>query len=175
MPEQAQLTLARVHRALRVVGVEDVVVLVERRAVADFDAVVDHHRPGRQCAQVLAVVVGQRLAGPHRGVFRDLVEVAGVVDAAGRLVVVAADDGDRAQPANAIDDAVGLAAVADEIAEHQQAIPAALDRGKDGLERVEVRVDVGEDKIGRHVSDRYSARRSISMMPSMMRSTTASA
>ena len=48
MSEQAELTLARLHRPLRVFGVEDVVVLVEGRAVTDLDAVVDHDGPGRK-------------------------------------------------------------------------------------------------------------------------------
>ena len=123
--EQAELTLARLQRPLRVVGVEDVVVLVERRAVTDLDAVVDHDGPGRQRPEILAVVLGQRLAGPHRGVLRDLVEVAGVVDPAGRLVVIAADDRDRLERADPVDDGVGLGAVADEVAEHEQRDPTA--------------------------------------------------
>ena len=70
------------------------------------------------------------LAGPDRRVARDLVEVAGVLEAARRLVVVAADDRERLERADAIDHAVGLAAVADQVAEDERCsqLPAAAAR-----------------------------------------------
>ena len=124
--EQAQRPARRIERAAGVVGVEDVVVLVERRAVADLDRVVDRHGPLRQRAQVLAVLGRERLEGPLRREPRDVVERAAVVDPARGLVVIAANDRERIQRAHAIDDRVRLGAVADQIAEHERAIPACL-------------------------------------------------
>ena len=62
--------------------------------------------------------------------------------------MIAPDDRDRIEAADAIDDAVRLAAVADQVAEHEQAVPLAVDRGQYRLERVEVGVDVGENEVG---------------------------
>ena len=55
--EQAERPARRVQRAQRVELVEHVGVLVERRAVADLDQVVDDQRPGRQRGQPLAVLL----------------------------------------------------------------------------------------------------------------------
>jgi len=65
--------------------------------------------------------------------------------------VVAADDGRGLQGPDTIDDRVGLRAVADEIAEHDRAIPASLGVLEDGVERVDVGVDVREDEVA-HLS-----------------------
>ena len=65
---------------------------------------------------------------PDRGQARDLVEVAAVLDAAGGLVVVAADDGDRVQLADAVDDFVRRRAIADEVAEDEQCDPSRAPR-----------------------------------------------
>ena len=110
----------------RVVAVEDVVVLVERRAVADLDGVVDlRPGPAGSARRYSRFVRRQRVAGPQRRHARDRVELAAVVDAAGRLVVVAADDRDRVQRRMRSMTAFGLGAVADQIAEHQRRVPAA--------------------------------------------------
>ena len=63
------------------------------------------------------------------------------------LVVIAADDGDRVQRANAIDDFVRRRAVADEIAEDEQVIPGAGAASSTAVERLDVRVNVGNDQI----------------------------
>ena len=123
--EEAERTAARAERAQRILAVEDVVVFVERRAVTDFDVLIDRFRPGGKLLEVLPVRRRQRLLRPERGQPRDLVEVAAVFDAAGGLVVVAADDGDGVELADAIDDLVRRRAVADEVAEDEQMVPGA--------------------------------------------------
>ena len=53
------------------------------------------HGAAGSSREVLAVLGRQRLAGPDRGEPRDLIEAAAIVEAAGRLVVVAADHRQR--------------------------------------------------------------------------------
>ena len=60
--EQAQRPLRRPHGAPRVEVVEDVGVLVERRAVADLDEVVDERRTRRQRRQPVAIAPASALA-----------------------------------------------------------------------------------------------------------------
>jgi hypothetical protein len=123
-------------------------VFVERRAVADLNGVVDHPGPGRKRAQVLAILAAERFEGPVGGEPGDVVERAAVLQSAGGLVVVAADHGERLERADAIDDAVGLRSVADEVAEDEDLVPAARgSRVEDAVERVGVRVDVGQDQV----------------------------
>ena len=98
MREEAERTDAGTERPQRVLAIENVVVLVKRRAVADLDVLVDGLRASRKLLEVLPVVGRERLVCPDRGQARDLVEVAPVLDAARRLVVVAADDGDGIEP-----------------------------------------------------------------------------
>jgi hypothetical protein len=62
--EQAQRPLQGIERALGVVAVEDVIVLIERCAVADFRRVVDVDRTRREIQEVLTVGVGERLPRP---------------------------------------------------------------------------------------------------------------
>ena len=70
------------------------------------------------------------VAGPDRRHPRHVIELAAVVDAAGRLVVVAADHRVGLERLHAIDDRVGLRAVADEIPQHQHAIPRGPTRAR---------------------------------------------
>ena len=111
-----------VQRAQRVEIVEDVGVFVERRAVADLDEIVDDDRPGRQRGEPFAILGRQRVVGPADGAARDGVEAFGAFDARADLVVIAANQRVRRERANAFDDGVGIGAVADEIAEHEDAI-----------------------------------------------------
>ena len=121
--EQAELALARLERPLRVLGVEDVVVLVERRAVADLDAVVDHDGPGRQRPGGTRGSRGQRLAGPHRRVPRHLLKLLASSMPQAALSWLPRMIATGFERADAVDDGVGLAAVADEIAEDEQRDP----------------------------------------------------
>ena len=65
--EQAERPAARAERAQRILAVEDVVVFVERRAVADLDVLVDGFRPGGKLLEVLPVRRRQRVLRPERG------------------------------------------------------------------------------------------------------------
>src|SRR5262245_43407231 len=93
--ETAQRSLRGIERPAGLIPGEDVVLLVARRAVADFDAIVDHDRASRQIAQVLAVVRRQGLARPGGRESGNLLEATAIVEAACRLVVIAADHGQR--------------------------------------------------------------------------------
>ena len=72
--------------------VEDVGVLVERRAVADLDQVVHDERTRGQVGQPRAMFGRQRVDRPRRRALGDRVELLGVIHAGGDLVVIAADD-----------------------------------------------------------------------------------
>src|SRR5687767_256733 len=64
------------------------------------------------------------------------------------LVVIASNDLRRRHGLDAIDDGVGVGAVADQVAEDEHAIEAlAGGGGEHGVERLEVRVDVADDEV----------------------------
>ena len=98
MREDAERTDAGTERAQRIFTIENVVVLVKRRAVADLGVLVNGFRASRKFLEELAVVRRERLVCPDSGQTRDLVEVAPILDAARRLVVVAADDRNWIRP-----------------------------------------------------------------------------
>jgi hypothetical protein len=123
------------------------VILVERRPVADLGQRVDPHRPHRQIADVLHVVRREVRSRPDRGQPRHVIELAPVVDAAGGFVVVPANHGFRCQLAHAIDDRVGLGAVADQVAKHEYPIPRPCGVIEDDIEGVDVGVNVGQDQV----------------------------
>ena len=59
-----------------------------------------------------------------------------------------ADDGGRSESLHALDDPVGVRAIADQIPEHERTIvrpPGGISQA--GLERFEVRVKIGKDEI----------------------------
>jgi hypothetical protein len=62
--EETQHPLRRVERASRVVTIEDVVILIERRPVANLHVVVDENRAVWQIPQVLPVVWCERIVRP---------------------------------------------------------------------------------------------------------------
>ena len=55
MPEEAHRASARPERVQRVVAIEDVVVFVEGRPVADLDVLVDGLGTGGELFEILAV------------------------------------------------------------------------------------------------------------------------
>ncbi len=113
----------------------------------------------REFAEPVEVVGGELVAGPEGGGAGDGVEAVGRGEAAADAVVIAADD-EVVEGADAVDDLVGAAAVADDVAE----VPEFVDSrrqiggvGEDGLESFEVAVDVGEDE-GAHYRGNYLRR-----------------
>ncbi len=152
--EEDQPPVGRLHRAQHVGVVEDVHVFVERRAVADFEQLIDDQRARRQLRQPVAVVVAQRFVGPADGGPGHGVEGVGGLESGAHLVVIAADDGVRLQAADAIDDGVRVGAVAHQVAEHQDALVGNLAGGVEhGLERLEIRVDVTQDQVAHQCSN----------------------
>ena len=77
----------------RVELAEDVVVLVERRAVADGDGILDDLGALLQPDQEVEVLAGDGLLGPEDGRRGDGIEGLDRIEAGDGLVVVAADDG----------------------------------------------------------------------------------
>jgi hypothetical protein len=68
--------------------------------------------------------------------------------------VIPADDGVRLQAADAVHDCVRVGAVADEVAEHQDAVVGNLAGGVEHrLEGLEVRVDVTQDQVAHQCSN----------------------
>ena len=75
--------------------------------------------------------------------------------------MVAADDGERLQLADAVDNGVRRCAVADEIAQHHGAIPLGwCERVEHGLEGFQVRVNVRQDQVAHHHTARVALRSS---------------
>ena len=83
---------------------------------------------------------------------RHVIELTSVIETRRRLVVVPANDDVGRQLADAIDDEVRLRTVADEVAEHEHAVPPAGGVLEDRLERVRVGVDVGKEQVAHGVS-----------------------
>jgi hypothetical protein len=128
-------------------AVEDVVILVERGAVADLGQRIDLHRSHPQRAHVVEVLRCQLCARPQRRGPRHVIELAAVVETGRRLVVVATNHRLGFQRAHAIHHGIGFGAIANQIAEHEHAIPMARGVIHHRVERVHVGVDVGENQI----------------------------
>ena len=107
----------RLDRPRGVAAVEDVVVLVERRAVANLEAVLDELRPLRQRRERRELRRRQHALRPLDGLPRHVVEERRGLQAGADLVVVAADDPDRGQLERAFDGRRRIGAVADQIAQ----------------------------------------------------------
>ena len=118
--EQAERPRDDLERAHRIELVEDVGVLVERRAVADLDEIVDDVRPFRQRGEPRPVLGRQHVERPVRGALRHGVEAFRLFEAARHLVVIAAHDRHRIERLHALDHGVRIGAVADEVAEHER-------------------------------------------------------
>ena len=115
--------------------------------------------PVRQLPEVFAVLGRQLLVRPRGGEPGHLVEVGAVVEPARRLVVIAANHRLGLERADAVDDGVRRGAVADQVAEHEDAIPRR-GGGEDGLERIDVGVDVRQDQVA-HIAHIFSRRSTI--------------
>jgi hypothetical protein len=127
---------------------EDVVVLVEGRAVADGDGLLDDLGALLQPDQEVEVLPGDRLLGPEDGRRGDGIEGLDGVEPGDRLVVVAPDDGQGLEGQDLLDDLVRRGPVADEVAEKEVVVdPLLLDGLEDRVEGLEVAVDVGEDQV----------------------------
>ncbi len=77
---------------------------------------------------------------------RDLVEPLHTLESRRNLVVIATDDRPDPKATHALDDSIGVGAVADEIAQHERAVVAGGRRQR-RLERLEVGVNVAQDEI----------------------------
>src|SRR3954454_1574885 len=101
----------------RVAFVENVLVLIVRRAMTEKDVLAldgAEREPGKK----MAVARGEVIARPERGGFRGGVEAFGVVESGRDAVVIAADvELRRLHRAHRVEDLVRLRAVADKIAE----------------------------------------------------------
>ena len=135
----------------RTCGIEichDVQILIERRAVTDLDAFIDDHRSDWELAQILEGGFRERFSRPASGRSRDRIEVFGVIEAGRYLIVIAAHRGHRLQRLHAIDDSVGIGAVAYEISEHEHRIVFLRSgRQEHRFECFEVAVNVAENQV----------------------------
>ena len=142
VPEEADRAAARVERAQRVVAVEDVVVLVERRAVADLDVVVDGLGPAgssRRYSRLSGVSVSSVQTAATRATWLKLLPSSMPQAALSWLPRMTAS-GSSARMRSTT--SFGSRAVADEVAEHEQLVPVAGSRVEHGVERLDVRVNV---------------------------------
>ena len=136
------------HRPERVEVIEHIGVLVKGRAVANLNEVVHGQRAGGQCRQPCAVALGQGVVGPADGAAGDGVEALGAFDARPDLVVIAANQRVRLQRPNPVADRIGVGAVADQVAQHEDlCVTERRGRGHDGLIGLEIRVDVADDQV----------------------------
>ena len=127
---------------------EDVIVLVEGRAVADDELAVDRLRSLGQAPEELGVGLGQGLLGPADGGRGDGVERLQGFGAAHGLVVVAPDDRQGFEGVDLADDLVGRGAVADQVAQADVVVDLFLGRElEQDFEGFQVAVDVAEDQV----------------------------
>ena len=114
--------------------------------MADLDVAVRVLWTSGQRGDALPVLRGQRLLGPPRRLGRNAVEAVGSLNPRGDLVVVASDHHVWLQIENPVDDLVRVGTVADEIAQHEQAVVGVAGRpGQHRLEGVDVTVNVAEN------------------------------
>jgi hypothetical protein len=126
-------------------GGDDVVVLVERRAVHEVETG-DLDGTFRQRADVGGVVGGQLALGPQGGGARDGVEPLQVFHAdAGAVVIAPHDLGDIG--ADPLRDGVGVGAVAHEIAAAQHPVVAPGGGLQHRFERLQIGVYVADDEV----------------------------
>ena len=132
----------------RVELAEDVVVLVEGRAMADRNGVLDDLGALLEPDQEIEVLAGDGFLGPEYGRCGDRIEGLDRIEARDGLVVVAADDRQGLEGQDLGDDLVRGGAVADKVAEEDIVIDLLLLDGlEDRLEGLHVAVDVGEDQV----------------------------
>jgi hypothetical protein len=135
----------------RVIFPEDVEILVEGGAVADFDFV-DRQRTLREAGEEFQVFLENPGLGPLDRGRGDGIERLHRVLAGDRLVVVPPDDGERLERLDLLDGFVGRGPVADKIAEANVLVdPVTLGVFQDGGQGFEVAVDVAEDQ-GAHAA-----------------------
>ena len=116
--------------------------------MADLHHIVDEDGTVREIAQPFAILRREHIQRPARRALGDRVEPLSLFQAARNLVVIAADDRDRLQRLYAFNDRVGVGAIAHEIAQHESGVERTSARvGKTGVERLEVRVNVGQDEV----------------------------
>jgi hypothetical protein len=152
--EQAQPRGDGVKGLRGVIEIEDVVVLIEWRAVADLQRVGDEHGSGRQLGQESPMRAGQHGGRPVGRGARRLVEFNRRLEACADLVVIPADHRHRVERDGAIDRFDGIGAVPDQIAEHEHLIVAARGRVLEHrVKGLQVGVNVGENEVahGRQV------------------------
>src|SRR5690606_17312437 len=92
---QAHAGRGRVHRAAGLGPIEDVVVLIERRAVADLDVLADAERTAGQAGDDGQLRRCEGASRPLDGLARDIVEERRRLEARAHLVVIAANEADR--------------------------------------------------------------------------------
>src|SRR4030042_285695 len=148
MAEKAERSLDMVEGLGGVKLPEDIVVLVERRAVADGDRVVEELRTLLLAEEVIVVLLQNFLFGPENSRGGDGVERLDGVQAADGFVVVSADHGQGLQGLDPLDDLVGRSSIADHVAEEDVVVNLLLlDKLEHGQESFLVPVDVGEGKV----------------------------
>ena len=120
--------------------------------MADLDEVVDGSWALRQRRDPFAVFRRQNLEHPLRSLLRHDVEPIGLVEPERHLVMIAAHDSGRRQSAHAVDHGVGVGAVADQIAEDEGlVVSTSLRMAQNRFERLEVRVNIGQDEIAHRI------------------------
>src|SRR5262245_9577383 len=121
--------------------------------MADLERVVHDDGTGRKRSQIISSFTAQHSTRPLCREPRHRIEIFRRIDAGGHLIVVAANDRRWVDLTNALDDGVGIGAVANQITKYQDSVTPML-RGclKHGIERLEIAVDVAEDQIAAHSS-----------------------
>src|SRR5262249_23505876 len=150
------------ERPERVELVDDVGVLVERRAVTNLNEVVNILWTGGKRGKPRPMFSGQRLERPESGVPRPCLEAVSLFAPPPELIVIAADQRQRLDGLDAVDDGVWIRAVADQVAEHEGAVIATSGSVCDAdVKRFEIGVDVGQNKIA-HAGGLYASSQSTS-------------
>src|SRR5262245_38557434 len=144
MPEEGQRHARAAQDRVRIASGQHVLIFIPWRSMDALQVLQWRERALRQLTQEFQVAWRKLLTGPDRRQSGNGIEVIQPGDAGTRLVVIPADE-DGAQAARSLRHLIWIGAVADDIAEIENAVMRRRSL-QAGFQRLEVGVDIGNDK-----------------------------
>src|SRR5215472_12592753 len=144
MPEESQRYTRAAQDRVSVGGGQHVFIFIAWRSMDALQVLQWRKRSLRQLTQELQVAWRKLLTGPERRQSGNRIEVIQLSDAGTGLVVISANE-DGSQAACPLRHLVWIGSVADDIAEIENAVVRRCGL-QAGFERLEVGVDIGDDK-----------------------------
>jgi hypothetical protein len=148
VPEKADLNRNMEECLGGVEFAEDIMVFIERSAMADHDVFVDDHRALLQFAEITHVLFRDVISGPVNGRRSDGIECLHCVQSADSLIMISPYGGDRFEKPDFLDGLIRRCAVADQISKEKVMIDFAfLSEFKEGQEGLHVSVNIRKNEI----------------------------